>query len=193
MSVPLKAAFVAATIFPMLAVLGPAASAHYVYQDPHTWAQDEQCVQNRSEISHGNGGGYRKGTVKSERKLQLPWVSPMCETSKSQPPGYMIVRPILVKVVDGSLAICNDPGWITNTVNTHLLEGFSNFGTYPPCGDGYYGTLNGAAVFFNGKWLPPEDGVLVFSGQHWLRPSTEPSANPPCQPAPPPSYLQCDI
>lgn len=173
-----------------LAIVQAATSAlaHYVYESAWTFQSPEQCVWNRSEISHGSGGGFRKGNVKSAKQLEVG-ANFSCRQNKSRPPGWIIARPVLYYAGPSGtdVGICRLPNWIANSNNTYELITSVNH-DYPPCGPGYYGTANGGAVLHNGQWVPSQEGVYLFSGWHWLG-----SVSLPCTPSSPEDVLQCKI
>ncbi len=81
----------------MCAALAVPASAHYVYEEFYIYESHENCTWARSEISHGDGGGYRKVTVESSRQLNT-WAGDYdCVQDKVVPAGDIANRPVLYK------------------------------------------------------------------------------------------------
>lgn len=151
------------------AVIGLAgsANAHYVYEWAEIWRSGDgnRCLQNRSEISHGNNdNGYVKGDATS---LQNPEVIPTgCSYSYELPAGYLAEGLVVMKWSGTDWLICNRTDkWYTNTARTakYQLEWYGEKGW--PCGEGYYGLFNYANMRFNGEWAFSAAPAL-WSGQH---------------------------
>lgn len=166
--------FVVAVVVGAVLSLGiGVASAHYVYSQGYTfWTGQDDCVQSRSEVSHGSHGtGYYKGNVWAQRYGSTTGNPTACGVAFSRPPHYMRIH------LDGwrqpwggTWGICfgtAGPGgsyWITNSSSTSALQSQVNHtGPMPTCGEGYYAT-NTIGEQLNGTWK----GGGMWSGSHWL-------------------------
>lgn len=141
-----------------------AAFAHYVYEDAEVWnSTDGHCLKVRSEISHGNGGGYVK--VSSHSYEKLLWMID-CASPWSRGPGYLAVRWNLLKWSGSSWALCKSVAWQYNQTTTNDFSSYKYYNT--PCGSGYYGTQGYGKVYYNSNWKPSSTGGVMWSGSHYL-------------------------
>ncbi len=144
------------------------AAAHYVYEKHTTYASDQACVGGRGEISHGGGGGYAKADTYSWWSLWTPYGDIHCGNDWSRPPGYINTAYHLYKWdgYNSRWGYCTGTNWIPNNVATHQWYIWTNFGSWTPCGDGYYAT-QAHGIVWNGQWNGQNSPV--WSGYHWLR------------------------
>src|SRR5690348_5626372 len=74
------------------------ASAHYVYEKGRVYQTEPLCIDDRAEISHGDGGGFSKVDNTTMTRLFIvgtgQWVQ--CGIHKLRPAGYMANRKWLV-------------------------------------------------------------------------------------------------
>jgi hypothetical protein len=140
------------------------ASAHYVYQQGLTYISSLNCTETRSEISHGNGGGYSRADAKSLYVLQTTQGSFNCANVLSRPPGYLAAKWQLYKVVGSELHLCSQGSWSYNNVSTYSWYTYWYHGYAPPCGSGYYATYGAGFVNVNGTWY----GGWIWARDHYL-------------------------
>lgn len=165
--IPLALSFALLFIAAFTIVTATPASAHYVYERGHTYASSTDCAWARSEVSHGNGGGYAQADVAADYRQWTP-VGPIDCGNKlwTRPPGYLAVRAELYKwnASQSQWQICRDSGgYAYNPESAHSIYIYNYFGGYPPCGSGYYGTI-AYSFEYNGDW----HGGPMWSGFHWL-------------------------
>jgi hypothetical protein len=174
------------TSFGITVAAATSASAHYVYYIEQVWsnADSSRCLLNRAETSHGDGGGYFKGTAQSAADIDL---NPLdCVLGWERNAGELAEAMTIYKWYvdvngDGSWLICDsfDPGaFVTNSKPTSGFEliwkpvgpgkgepGWEDWdGTM--CGAGYYGIRNRAGMVDSGEWVGRN--ATVWSGYHWL-------------------------
>ncbi len=147
----------------MLGMTAQPAGAHYVYQKVVTYASDTTCSGERAETSHGGGGGYARADVYSWYSLWTPWGQIDCGSDFPRPPGYLADAYDLYKWTGYEWALCRYTAWYYNGSQTHQFAIATNFGGYPPCGPGYYGTV-GVGYVWNNAWY----GGSSWSGYHYL-------------------------
>ena len=132
------------------------AYAHYVYEDGTTYADADGCTWNRAEISHGNGGGYSKSTVRAKRTVS----NTPCMQTWERPYGNLRAKWALYR----DNFICISVGYTVNSNTTHTLNVTRYHGNTPPCGDGDYETTATGHHKINGVW----QGGSIDSGTHYL-------------------------
>lgn len=160
-----RAAALAASLCLCLIGLASPASAHYVYESGYThYTSSEQCVKTRSEISHGSGGGYSKTDNKSLVGQWTPWGIVPCGGGADVPPGWMKNAFVLYKWTGSGWGACRGTQWWYNPIRTSNWTIYANYGTSPPCGRGYYGTMSYTYVWANSAWI----GGLMWSGHQYL-------------------------
>jgi hypothetical protein len=141
-----------------------AALAHYVYEKAEVWGNSEgKCLLVRSEISHGNGGGYSKGSDFTYRRA----FSQDCFYEWDRGPGYLRVRYDLLKWTGSQWAYCRGIGNVYNPTTRNIFDVPHYWGSSPPCGSAYYGTQTYGQVLYNGAWRGP---TAMWSGSHYLPP-----------------------
>lgn len=154
-----------------------AAYAHYVYERAQVWSDTTgKCVYNRSEISHGGGGGYYKVSNETYRRADTPWGSYDCLANWQLGPGYKRNKLHLLKYVGGSAShgslsgwgLCAYSAWNYNATTKHNFSVHWTTG-YPLCGNGSYGShghVQNRINRSNGKhdWV----GGGMWSGAHSL-------------------------
>jgi hypothetical protein len=147
-------------LFSALTVLGlqpQSASAHYVYASGTMWQDSYECVNGRSEVSHGNGNGYSRSDIRAYVTAQ----GIHCRDQFYRPPGYLRVRQIFLAQLAPGWAYCRDTGNIYNTGNnSYLIVGRTHSGK---CGTTNYQTES-VMHELNGSWK----GGTMWSGLHWL-------------------------
>jgi hypothetical protein len=143
---------------------GGTALAHYVYDEGETWSNPEKCLQNRTETSHGNGGGFL--SVTAELNQDEPFTG-ICWVPWQRPAGYIRVRANLMRwnTKREEWRLCLSYSWSYNSSSVNEWTAYAYFNT--PCGSGYYGTWGYAQVYYNSKWRPADQGP-IWSGYHWL-------------------------
>lgn len=133
------------------------ASAHYVYSSGTIYAnyEDSICATGRSEVSHGNGGGYYRVDENTHNCYRI---------AKDMPGGNISVRAHFLKWTGAEWAVCHDSGWVANNLTTNHWGISRNFGTSPPCGAGSYVTNGAVYIYWDNQW----NGTWIWSGEHWL-------------------------
>jgi len=139
------------------------AIAHYVYEEAEVWRNASgQCLEIRSEISHGSGGGYSKGG-----DLTYQAVGPVqCFYQWLRGPGYLRMKYDLLKWNGSAWGYCRGINYYYNQTTVNIFDVYTNWGTQPPCGSGYYGTMSYGAVLVNGNWRG--GSMWSGSGGHYL-------------------------
>lgn len=156
--------FAIAAIAPATVAVQPS-SADYIYTKVTTYASDTNCTGGRAEVSHGNGGGYAKADTYSwYAQYGGPWGDVHCARNFARPVNYLITTYDLYKWTGSAWGYCTGwQGWSYNNVATHQWYVWTNFGTQPPCGAGYYGTMQ-SGYAWNNAWF----GGGTWSGYHAL-------------------------
>lgn len=142
----------------------PGASAHYIYEEHHTYETDEQCVANWSEVSHGNyDNGYAKGRAESRQDVPIWGIN--CAYERNRPAGWIADRWTYLYWTGSEWAACAWYDWTYNQSSgmDHVLTWHFRS---PPCGDGYYSTNNWSAVYHNGAWRGHQRAI--WSGYHYI-------------------------
>ncbi|MCC8341026.1 hypothetical protein LMJ38_34595 [Streptomyces sp. R1] len=164
--------------FAMTLATASSASAHYVYFSDEVWANADssKCLYNRSEVSHGSSGmGYFRGDALAAKDVELwpadctaPWERNVGQLSE----GLAIYKWYVDANDEGSWLLCTVTDWYYNESrgSKFVLEGKTDGATIPPCGEGYYSTMNQAGVEYGGDWLGWD--VDVYSGYHYLPDTT---------------------
>ncbi|MCC3765922.1 hypothetical protein K3N28_22950 [Glycomyces sp. TRM65418] len=160
----LRALVVAAAGAMTFVLLGASpAAAHYVYEEGHVHRTVELCVHERSEISHGDGGGYSRVDVSSTTVLAPGGTFP-CAYAYERPVNYIASR-IEVMAWNGSAwYLCAETSWVYNSQSTWQLIIEARMAGLPYCGTGWYGTMGHGYVLSNNTWY----GGALWSGSHWL-------------------------
>jgi hypothetical protein len=158
-----------ATLLSLLATT-TAASAHVEYNKGRLYQSDPLCVDGRSEISHGVGGGYSRVDTWARQRTWVPksgWIQ--CGIKKNRPKGYIANRILVFKwLADGSAGLCTLTHWDYNDKKaSHFAINFT-MGAQPDCGRGWYYTYGQSYVRLNATW----HGDDLFSGWHYLPAST---------------------
>ncbi|MFJ5546395.1 hypothetical protein [Streptomyces sp. NPDC093225] len=163
-----RAVGVAALAALTLLATSTAAQAHYVYEKELTYYEDPElsetpvCTEGRSEVSHGNGGGFSKSTVYSHTKDFDHLIR--CGWDRYVPAGWIGSLETIWKWTGTEWAVCFDTGWRFNTA-TQWKTDFSRYWNVP-CGPGFYGvTANG--YVWDEEWDEWRGGS-VWSGYHEL-------------------------
>ena len=130
--------------------------AHYVYEDGLTYAGADGCTWNRAEISHGNGGGYSKSTVRAKRTVS----NTPCMKAWERPSNTLRAKWALYR----DNFICTSAGYSVNSSTMHTFNVSRYHGNVPPCGDGDYETTATGHHKINGVW----QGGAIDSGTHYL-------------------------
>ena len=166
--------FVTAGLLAVVAALSipGTAHAHVVATSARTYASDTNCVDNRSSISDGVGGGEWRGQVTSRFKGEMTFWSPNCFSYWSRPPGFLAVRYGLIKDMGaGRFSVClHTPNWTHNTVKaaTFALR-FLAQSAFAPCGTGHYALFAGGyAANGDPSQLSNWYGGWLWSGWHEL-------------------------
>ncbi len=70
----------------------------------------------------------------------------------------------LLKWTGSGWGVCRRSYWVFNAtrVAQHII--YNDYGTYPDCGPGAYGTLSFTYISINGQWR----GGALWSGYHYL-------------------------
>jgi hypothetical protein len=172
-----RTTIVAATIVTfLLGIVGPA-QAHYVYAKGLVYGSSTDCTGSRSEISHGNGGGY----AKTDTDALYLFIEPItgrqfhCIGLWSRPGGY-IASGISIWRYSGLKRVwyvCRDSGYHYNTrsVYQYTLYWYLNAGAW--CGNGHFGNM-ASSWAYNGQW----HGGNLWSGYHLL-PALDSPPQPP--------------
>jgi hypothetical protein len=144
-----------------------AALAHWVYQRGYVWENGSgKCLEARSEISHGKGGGYSKANANSIKEIQYPWGKIDCNQKWRRPAGYIRVKNQLDVYTSGQWAFCRKTSLKYNSADNWGVSKARNWGTSPPCGSHYYTNWARAQHIWQGDWTP--GGWISSGGSHWL-------------------------
>ncbi|WP_416960521.1 hypothetical protein [Streptomyces sp. Agncl-13] len=154
-----------------------AAQAHVVYQSDEVWANTDssKCLYTYAEVSHGSRGGYAKSYGLSSSGIPL---AQSCILVWNRPPGNLKTGWQYLYWDGTQWGVCRqlmgtqnpDGTWsgYANSTETSRMELTYDFGVYPPCGGGYYGTKAGSTVYYGGTWYG--GNVPIWSGQHFIEP-----------------------
>ncbi|MGW6688750.1 hypothetical protein [Streptomyces sp. NPDC054961] len=164
----LRAAGVLAVAGVSLVATSTAAQAHYVYEKQITYVEIPEisdtpvCTEGRSEVSHGNGGGFSKSTVYSWTKDFDHLVR--CGWERDVPAGWMASLEQIWKWNGMEWTVCFPTDWRFNN-STEAKGDFSLYWNIP-CGPGYYGVTSNGYVWDEefDEWR----GGSVWSGFHEL-------------------------
>jgi len=139
------------------------AAAHYVYQDDRVYNGDNECVEVRSEVSHGSlGAGYYKTDVEVWQGL-LGYGNCLYHWERSS--GKIAGKQQHFVNNNGSSRVCTATGWVFNTsFGNQLTIAVNHNRDYPLCGDGHYANWTGGYNNNGGEW----HGGWVWSGWHWF-------------------------
>jgi hypothetical protein len=162
----IRAALVSVTTAAGLLATTTAASAHVEYNKGRLYQSDPLCVDGRSEISHGSGGGYSKVDTWARQRTWVPrvgWIQ--CGIKKYRPKGYIANRILIYKwLSNGSVGLCTYTRWDYNDRKaSHFVINYS-MGAQPDCGRGWYFTRGQSYVKLNNTWY----GDDLNSGWHFL-------------------------
>lgn len=136
----------------VLSVATPA-YAHYIYESGYTYTSNDDCTWNRSEISHGVGGGYSKVDVKSSVGAiveDLGFVR--CAANSNRPVDHIRAAWDLGKWDGSSWSVCRLSPWYKNNSSASSLTVSQIHGYNPVCRDGSYRTLGWGHLKINGAW-----------------------------------------
>lgn len=161
-----------ATIMAMMLVVGTgsAALAHYVYERAKVWENGRgDCVINRSEVSHGGGGGYSKVDNETYEELNTPYGSYPCTDAWELGPKYKRNKIHFLKNTSSGWSLCWYSKWTYNAKTVNKFGIYWNFGSSTPCGKGYYATHGHVENRINRNdgthyWV----GGPMWSGSHYL-------------------------
>jgi hypothetical protein len=150
--------------------------AHYVYEKDWVYSSPENaCTIGRAEISHGvSGGGYAKADTSAVYSATVPLAGgPLvpCAGYTPQPPGEIGTAWTLYKWNYGGPGWrrCSWIPWQYNKAWTSKWVQAWDFGIYPPCGPGYYGTVSYDSVLsISADGYIRWNGGTVWSGDHLL-------------------------
>ncbi|HEX4813392.1 MAG TPA: hypothetical protein VFV66_11635 [Nonomuraea sp.] len=168
--------------------------AHYVYKQAMVFISDPLCVYNRSEVSHGGGGGYSEVYTSTWRFAGIGPVGKECGVMKWQAAGSIGVWGRFYKKTGSKWSICTYWNWKNNSGTTYQVKLSWDYGSRPPCGDGYYATMGASrARDGSGRWRCSAAGSkcrTIWSGSHKLvRAGLQPVADPPVEE---PSWVGAD-
>lgn len=154
-----------ASLLILIAMTTGVAYAHYVYNSGWTYWSSTDCVWERSETSHGGGGGYTKSDLESWRNLIYPPAN--CSITFDRPPNYIKLRYDWEKWDESTSnwVVCAYVGWQYNSSTTWHFQLSYDFGSTPWCGSGQYAT-DTEGYELNGDW----HGGAMWSGSHYLPP-----------------------
>lgn len=141
------------------------AAAHYVYQEGHVYRTNDLCVHERSEISHGDGGGYSRVDV-SSTTYAAPGGTFPCALALEKPTNQIAAKIVVMAWNGSAWYVCAETAWLYNDYVGWQLIVYSRMIGHPWCGDGWYGTMGHGYV-----WNPPTrdwKGGTMWSGNHWL-------------------------
>lgn len=139
--------------------------AHYVYQQGYIFQRPQgNCTWSRSEVSHGNGGGYSKGDTASKTYQAHVWGGAECGADAPRPANYMKTKLDLYVWTGSYWGLCRASQWGYNPSNTYWYSVETYHGTTPPCGNATYRTDTHSYVNMTGTW----EGGVLFSGNHTL-------------------------
>ena len=124
------------------------AYAHYIYEQGYTYTSNHICTFNRSEISHGSGGGYSK----SEVKASLAVGNVLCVLPHYMPIGHLRAKWELEKWNGSTWTQCDSISWIYNSGSASYLIVSTDHGSDPPCGNGVYRTIGSGHLKNGGTW-----------------------------------------
>jgi hypothetical protein len=124
--------------------LGATALAHFVYEKTEVWQSSTQgrCVVNRSEVSHGGGGGYTKVSNITYNNLNTPGGAWDCTDTWELGGKYKRNKYHFLKwsSPDNKWKLCKYSEWAYNKTSTYSYSIAWDFGSTPPCGAGAYAT-----------------------------------------------------
>lgn len=141
------------------------ANAHYVYEREHLYYTSADCVEGRSEVSHGStGGGYYKASIWSQYKGVTNGVEANCNVRFFRPRHYLYLHIWGMKNTGGGLAICwgSYKHYNQSTDNGMSMYVRDSDGK-PGCGSGWYGA-DSSIYMRNGDMK----GGHLWSGSHPL-------------------------
>jgi hypothetical protein len=150
-------------LFGLVAILGlsvgsiSSVMAHYVYSSGIVYQNSDEliCVHGRSETSHGGGGGYYRVDEQTHNCSGI---------TVTRPAGNIAVRAKFYKWTGSEWVVCEDSDWSYNPTTSDHWGIAKDYGSSPPCGNGYYGTSGAAYIYWNDAW----HGGWIWSGYHWL-------------------------
>lgn len=151
----------------LIFVTSPPVNAHYVYENEWAYRSDRgHCVRERSEISHGDGGGYSKVDAIISHYWYFDDKHIPCGLSKYKSAGEILIKWDLMKwnASRAEWHHCRVIDSVSNRTRTYKFVVYAYYGAYADCGTGWYGTW-GSAKVWNGRTFK---GGRVWSGPHWL-------------------------
>jgi len=152
----------AALAMMLTVIMANPASADYKYRSGWVYETTDLCVWNRTETSHGDGGGYSKVDNKATHEEAATGIN--CLAPQTKPAGYLKNKFKWFKHAEGQWALCASTGWVKNDDSAAKFVIHYNYGSSPWCGKGWY-TTHGWAKARNGdNWY----GGDLWSGKHYL-------------------------
>lgn len=167
----------------LVATAATTAWAHYVYDDGYVWEGGPKCLFARSEVSHGNGGGYTKVDLQAVRERTYPgWGTINCHIAWDRPTSYLRSKMWLYWWHSSreEWIYCTETGYKYNTQKQADLRHTKYWDT--PCGNHLYFNYGWGATYYDNAWR----GGWMGAGYHrW--PTSESTSNscgsPPCVPS----------
>lgn len=160
---------VAVLLLAMVFGSGTAAVAHYVYDIAYVWENGAgQCLKERTELSHGNGGGYTRTDIYPLGILNSPFGSVHCERNVDVATGYLRTKHQLDVYGLYGWSYCTQTAFKYNGSSAQYLKLEKYWGSTPPCGGrAYYYAWGLGQWYFNGSWV---GGWLGSKDVHLLPP-----------------------
>ena len=139
------------------------ASAHYVYAQDTVFIASSECVEVRSEVSHGShNGGFYKTKVEVWKEF-LGYGNCIYHWERSA--GKIAAKQEHWAFVNNNWFACTATGWIFNSSTGNQLDVAVNHpNRNPACGAGTYANWTGGYNNNGGTW----NGGWVWSGGHVL-------------------------
>ena len=134
----------------LCALAGSVVYSHELHQDGFTYTSDHDCTWNRSEMSHGNGGGYSEARVAAKKKNEF--INLTCFNPFHRPANHLKVKYKLYKQSGSSWNLCAHTSWTYNNYSTTELTIYTYHGASPVCGNGTYKTLSFGYLKNNNQW-----------------------------------------
>ncbi len=134
------------------------AAAHYVYRDGQLYFSSLDCVDGRSEVSHGTGNGYSRADI-TVTKIGGAY-NEYCHDNFYRPNGYIRVRMALMYWTT-QWNTCRDTGYLYNSGTSSSMVITRTYSSV--CGGRNYDTQSWIHEL-NGSWK----GGILWSGSHKL-------------------------
>jgi hypothetical protein len=143
-----------------LVAVTASAYAHTVQSYGRTFTDSDLCVYGSAHVQHGSAVIDSGADVQSVGN----WPTLGCAGEKAQNPYWIALRRQLYRWETDAWVVCNDSGWVYNTVRTAQVWHQRTFQS-AICGHRYYGTMGSGFVWQDvGGW----SGGGVWSNYHWL-------------------------